>query len=225
MAIFGPRIERAIALALAAHADQVRKGDGLLPYAVHPVTVALILSRYTGEEDVIVAGLLHDVLEDTAVSEADLARDFGDRVGAMVRDLTEPKLPGLSWDTRKARYLRRLEAAPRGSLLIACADEVANLVSMLAAHAAHGDALRARFNAPLAQKLGFYRQVCAVVQASWPTCPLLQEFRNRLEEAERKLLSPDERARLPALPPPPRVAAPPAAPRRPAPPAGRRRPA
>ena len=57
MAIFTGRIEGAIALALRAHEAQVRKGDGQLPYIVHPVTVALILSRYTGDEDTIIAGL------------------------------------------------------------------------------------------------------------------------------------------------------------------------
>ena len=51
MAIFTGRIERAIALAMRAHETQVRKGDGQLPYMVHPVTVALILSRYTGDEE------------------------------------------------------------------------------------------------------------------------------------------------------------------------------
>src|SRR5262249_11098037 len=51
MAIFTGRTERAIALAVRAHDTQVRKGDPQLPYIVHPVTVALILSRYTTDED------------------------------------------------------------------------------------------------------------------------------------------------------------------------------
>src|SRR5574342_380805 len=111
MAIFTGRIERAIALALRAHEAQVRKGDGQLPYAVHPVTVALILSRYTGDEDTIIAGLLHDTLEDTVVTKEEVERAFGEKVRDMVLDVTEPDLPGLSWETRKARYLRRLEPA------------------------------------------------------------------------------------------------------------------
>ncbi len=188
MAIFTGRTERAIALALRAHGVQTRKGDGEMPYAVHPVTVALILSRYTGEEDTIIAGLLHDTLEDTEVTGEEIAREFGAKVLDMVRDVTEPKLPGLSWDTRKARYLRHLGAAPHGALLVACADKIANLVSMMAAHSVQGDALWQRFGASPAQKLGFYRQVYAIIRTAWPTCPLLQEFRNRLEEAERKLL-------------------------------------
>jgi len=188
MAIFSGRIERAIAAAIDAHQGQVRKGDGQLPYIVHPVTVALILSRYTDDEDTIVAGLLHDVLEDTPWTEEAIEREFGAKVLGMVKDVTEPDLPGLSWDTRKVRYLRQLEQAPRGALLVACADKVANLVSMIAAHATVGDTLWERFNAPPAQKLRFYRQVHDVVRAAWPLCPMLRELANRLAEAERKLL-------------------------------------
>jgi (p)ppGpp synthase/HD superfamily hydrolase len=187
MAIFTGRIERAIALAVRAHETQVRKGDGQLPYIVHPVTVALILSRYTSDEDTIIAGLLHDTIEDTLVTAEEIERAFGEKVRDMVVDVTEPDLPGLSWETKKARYLRRLQAAPRASLLIAGADKIANLVSLIAAHATAGDVLWERFNAPLTVKLGFYRRVHALLRDSWPGCPLLQELGNRLEEVERKL--------------------------------------
>ncbi len=191
MAIFTGRIERAVAAAVEAHQGQTRKGDGQLPYIVHPATVALILSRYTDDEDTIIAGLLHDVLEDTHLSAGEIERQFGARVLGMVKDVTEPDLPGLSWETRKARYLRQLERAPRGSLLVACADKIANLISMIAAHAHQGDGLWERFNTPPAQKLAFYRQVYELVRRAWPTCPMLHEFKNRLEEAERKLLRPE----------------------------------
>src|SRR5262245_18501991 len=190
MAIFSPRVERAIAVALRAHDGQVRKGDGQTPYIVHPVTVALILSRYWNDEDVIIAGLLHDTLEDTALAPEEIAREFGDKVLGLVEDVTEPKLPGLSWETRKARYLRRLEAAPQGAMLVACADKIANLISMVGVHAEVGAAAWRRFGTSPAQRLHFYRQVHATVRSAWCRCPLLEELRNRLEEAERKVLEP-----------------------------------
>jgi (p)ppGpp synthase/HD superfamily hydrolase len=187
MAIFTGRVERGIALAVRAHAGQVRKGDGELPYVVHPVTVGLILSRYTADEDIIIAGLLHDTLEDTAVTADEIEREFGPKVHDMVQDVTERDLPGLSWETRKTRYLRQLQTASRGALLVAGADKIANLVSMIAAHAVAGDALWERFNAPAPQTLAFYRQVHALIRSAWPGCPLLQELGHRVEEAERKL--------------------------------------
>ncbi len=188
MAIFTARTERANALALRAHGAQTRKGDGEMPYIVHPMTVGLILSRYSDDEDTIIAGLLHDTLEDTSLSEAEITRAFGEKVLGIVKDVTESDLPGLSWETRKTRYLRHLGTAPRASLLVASADKIANLISMIAAHASEGDALWQRFGAPPAQKLAFYRQAYETVRAAWSTCPMLQEFRNRLEEAERKLV-------------------------------------
>lgn len=188
VAIFTHRVERAIALAVAAHQHQTRKGDGELPYVVHPVTVGLILSRYTDDEDTIIAGLLHDVLEDTAVTETAIEREFGPRVLGMVRDVTEPQLPGLSWETRTLRYLRQLQQAPRGSLLVAGADKIANLISMIAAHGAQGERLWERFHGGPAETLAFYARVHDVIRRAWPTCPLLRELGNRLDEARRKLL-------------------------------------
>lgn len=188
MAIFTARIERGIARAIDAHRGQTRKGDRATPYVVHPVTVALILSRYTNSEDTIIAGLLHDALEDTDLDAEVISREFGPTVLDMIKDVTEPILPGLSWHTRKARYLRQLERAPRGSLLVASADKIANLISMLSAHAAQGDGLWERFGAPPDVTLAFYRQVFNTVRGAWATCPMLREFGNRLEEAERKLL-------------------------------------
>ena len=193
MAIFTGRLERGIAAAIEAHQGQTRKGDRQLPYIVHPVTVAIILSRYTDDEDTIIAGLLHDVLEDTHVGAEEIERQFGEKVAAMVKDVTEPDLPGLSWDSRKARYLRQIERGTRGALLVACADKIANLIAMVAAHETHGDALWDRFNESPERKLAFYRKVFELVRGSWPTCPMLREFGNRLEEAQRKLFRGQER--------------------------------
>jgi hypothetical protein len=150
MAIFTGRIERAIALAIRAHDAQVRKGDGQLPYVVHPVTVALILSRYTGDEDTIIAGLLHDTLEDTLVTAGSSGvRREGPRHGLDVASPTCRALVGGAW----ARYLRRLQTA-RG-LLVAGADKITNLI-WHPPHASAGDALWGGSTAARL-KLGFYR--------------------------------------------------------------------
>jgi (p)ppGpp synthase/HD superfamily hydrolase len=187
MAIFSGRLERAIAVAHRAHQAEVRKGDGVLPYIVHPVTVAMILARFTTDEDTVIAGLLHDTLEDGSLTEEAIERDFGPRVLATVRDVTEPRIPGLSWETRKARYLRHLQEAPRPALLVAGADKIANLISIIAAQSVQGDAAWERAEAPAERKLAFYRDVHEVIRGAWAGCPLLQELRNRLDEAARKV--------------------------------------
>ena len=77
-----PTLDRALAVAARCHAGQTRK-DEPTPYIAHPVAVALIVSDFTDDEDVAVAALLHDVLEDvppSVYSAADMTADFGERV-------------------------------------------------------------------------------------------------------------------------------------------------
>jgi guanosine-3',5'-bis(diphosphate) 3'-pyrophosphohydrolase len=82
------RIERAVALALRAHAPQVREnGD---PGISHPVNVARMLARSGSSDAVVVAGILHDVPEDADASLGELRRGFGDRVADIVALLTKP---------------------------------------------------------------------------------------------------------------------------------------
>jgi guanosine-3',5'-bis(diphosphate) 3'-pyrophosphohydrolase len=75
------RYLEALAFAVERHggARQPRKGTGF-PYVVHPIRVAEILDRYGYDEDVVVAGMLHDVVEDAGVTHAELERAFGIRV-------------------------------------------------------------------------------------------------------------------------------------------------
>lgn len=187
MAIFTARVARAIARALEAHADPTRTGEPPTASAVHAVTVALILSRYTDDEEIIIAGLLLDALEPSPSLAQALERDFGPRVLQMVQDVAEP-LRELPWSTRTARYLRRLSSAPNGSLLIAGADMIARLIALLGAAGPPGQASGPPPARPVEEPLRFARAVYEVVRGSWPRCPLLREFKNRLEEAERKLL-------------------------------------
>lgn len=83
-----PLLRRAVDLAVAAHSGQVRE-DGA-DFVVHPLTVARILAAEGASADVIAAGVVHDVVEDTPVSLRDLTLEVGERVGAMVFLLTKP---------------------------------------------------------------------------------------------------------------------------------------
>ncbi len=62
--MFSPDVERALRMAQEAHSGQKRKGDGSVPYIVHPIHAALILARAGADEITILAGVLHDVVED-----------------------------------------------------------------------------------------------------------------------------------------------------------------
>jgi (p)ppGpp synthase/HD superfamily hydrolase len=102
------RIAEAVDFAVRAHGAQVRKGTGI-PYVSHLLGVAGLVFEGGGDEDQVIAGLLHDVLEDTPATEAQLEAAFGDRVARIVKEcsdtLTKPKPPALE---RKQRYLEHL---------------------------------------------------------------------------------------------------------------------
>jgi len=151
-----PKITKAINTAATLHDGQERKGDGL-PYIVHPFSVALILMDYSEDEDVILAGILHDTVEDTGYTKEQLKDEFGERVASLVTDLTElPKT--YSWQERKDHYLKHLESTSHESKLICAADKLHNLQSMLEAFRNFGNGALEKFNAPADKKLWFYEE-------------------------------------------------------------------
>jgi|SRR3989344_24988 len=128
------RIEKAIKVAASLHKDQTRKGPEKFPYITHLVSVFAILAQYTDDEDVLIAGLLHDTLEDTDYRPEELERDFGPRVREIVEGVTEPKMKDgeeLPWIERKKEYIRGLQRAPKESLLVSAADKIHNFSSVL----------------------------------------------------------------------------------------------
>ena len=96
------KLHKAIAFASVAHAGQYRKGTNI-PYIVHPFEVAQILSEAGAEEDIICAGLLHDIIEDTSYTATDLEKEFGKRVSELVLACTQ-ECEGC-WEQRKQHYL------------------------------------------------------------------------------------------------------------------------
>lgn len=110
---YSTRLDRALAVAAKAHAGQNRKGTDI-PYIMHPFHVALILDRHGYPEDVVIAGVLHDVLEDTDHAEASLRAEFGDEVVRLVKSVTEVKTEGGTkrpWRVRKEEQLEHLRHA------------------------------------------------------------------------------------------------------------------
>lgn len=132
--IYTPKIEKAIQAASLLHKDQVRKGKQRYPYTTHLFSVMMILSEYTDDEDVLVAGLLHDSLEDTAYTADELEQDFGSRVRNIVEGVTEDQLRDdkkIDWATRKKEYALGLEDALEGSLYVSAVDKIHNFTSIL----------------------------------------------------------------------------------------------
>ncbi len=140
-------VARAAAFAAYAHDGQSRKG-GALPYILHPMETAAIAATMTNDPEVLCAALLHDVIEDCQVTEAELRNRFGKRVAALVLSLTEQKEPDAqaSWQRRKLRGINRLRAATREQMILILADKLSNLRAIDRDLRALGPAMWQKFN-------------------------------------------------------------------------------
>jgi len=132
--MYSYRLEQAIRAAAVLHKEQTRKGDAPLPYVTHLYAVAWLVNDYTEDESTIVAALLHDTLEDTSYTGDELEEDFGRKVRSIVEAVSEPKgVNGakLSWKARKEAYAKKLKTAPEEALLVAAADKIHNMRSLV----------------------------------------------------------------------------------------------
>lgn len=127
------RLEQAMRFAAQAHAGQLRKSSETA-YFEHVAAVALILDRMGFPEDVVIAGLLHDVVEDTEVRFEEVASLFGVPVSELVRHCSEVKTDENGrkrpWIDRKRDHLAALAEAPTEARAIVLADKLHNLISM-----------------------------------------------------------------------------------------------
>jgi len=125
------RLADALDFAVRAHGDQVRKGTKI-PYVSHLLGVAGLVFEGGGDEELAIAGLLHDVLEDTSASEEQLEETFGPRIARIVEACSDtqakPKPPALE---RKKLYLGHLEQTDADTLLVSLADKLHNARTLL----------------------------------------------------------------------------------------------
>lgn len=162
---YSARFDEALAFAACAHHGQARKGTGDpgIPYIVHPFHVATILMRHGFAEDVVIAGLLHDTVEDTEASLATVRARFGAGVAELVAGVTELKEAGgekRPWRTRKEEQLAHLtEAGTRDVAALKAADALHNCSATLADLRRDGPAVWTRFNASPADSIWYYRQL------------------------------------------------------------------
>lgn len=183
-----PKISKAINRASVLHFGQKRKADGL-PFITHPFAVAFILLNYTDDEDVIIAGLLHDVIEDVEdYSEKDFQKEFGEKVFKMVMDVSEDtvlkKEKGAkeSWHIRKEKYLEHLRNCDEDSLMISCADKIHNTMSLIDAFKEQGDKILKFFDSSLAEKNWFHEEVLKILQKRLKN-PIVKELEKVHQEA------------------------------------------
>lgn len=168
-----PRVVDALRYASIAHAGQERKGTGL-PYSTHLLAVASSVAEHGGTTDQVIAGLLHDVVEDCGGLPRleDVRARFGTAVAAMVEALSDSVVEDRSdkapWRQRKEAYLADLrEHAATGApyLLVSLADKTHNAESIVAdlidPDGDPGLAVFDRFSASAGDTAWYYQQLAA----------------------------------------------------------------
>jgi (p)ppGpp synthase/HD superfamily hydrolase len=172
--------ERALRIATQAHKDQVRKQDGS-PYIVHPMMVAKILSDHGFSAEVVAAGLVHDVLEDTVVTEDELRAELGDEVTDIVTAVSEDK--DLPWEKRKEQYVEAVVSAGEAVWAVSVADKIHNAESLSMHYQKVGSAVWQVFNRGKEKKVWFERLLLTKLREVWHH-PLLDEYGRLVEELE-----------------------------------------
>jgi len=182
--MYSYRIELAIRAASILHKDQIRKGSVPIPYVSHLFAVATILIDYTKDEDVFIAALLHDTLEDTDYTADELEDDFGGKVRSYVEALTEPqdnKNKNYSWKERKQMYAKHLRKAPKESLLIAAADKIHNMRSIVEEYYDDHARFMAEFEGSLEDRVMMYQDIANAINRGLDN-DIIKEFNHVFEE-------------------------------------------
>ena len=171
------RFAEAVAWAVELHGTQMRKGT-TIPYLTHLLAVSSLVWENGGDEEDAIAGLLHDAIEDTGATAADIEQRFGPRVAAIVMACSDATVrPKPPWRERKGAYHAHLDdpATPVDVLRVSAADKLHNARSMLGDYRQVGDELWARFNEGVDSQLWNYGCLVDIFQRRFPG-PLTDEL-------------------------------------------------
>lgn len=161
-------IHKAFTIAARMHGGQMRK-DGQTDYIVHPFSVAFRLVQITHDQDLIVAGALHDVPEDTSYSLQMLEKEFNPRVRQIVEAVTEEKHsqidPKTTWKKRKEADLERMRTCMIESLVLRCVDAINNMESLVFLFSTNGGYIDwSRFNASKEDKFWRWQELFRIIE-------------------------------------------------------------
>lgn len=154
---------KAIEFAVRAHSGQFRKGSRV-PYIIHPLAVAKILIEYECPEEIVIAGILHDTVEDTEVTLKQLQKEFGARIAKIVQGASEPRKSD-PWEKRKQHTMEYLKTAPLEVLWVTCADKLDNLRSIHEDRQRIGEAIWQIFNKPKEAQKWYYENLLYIFRS------------------------------------------------------------
>jgi len=155
----GPRLQQAFHYAAKWHAGQARKSTAV-PYLSHLLAVCSLVLEAGGNEDLAIAALLHDVVEDCGgmARLREIRKKFGARVARIVEGCTDTFVePKPEWIERKRGYLEEVRHADAETRLVSASDKLHNVRTILADYRKDGEGIWVRFNGRKEGTLWYYR--------------------------------------------------------------------
>ena len=174
-------IDYAIYYATKAHTGQRRKSDKEVDMIFHPFTVGMILQRAGASTECVIAGLLHDVIEDTRYSLEDIKNEFGSDVAKFVDEVSEDK--SLPWKERKIEAIDKIKTASLEGKLVECADKINNLETLYNQYQEQGESIWKSFNKPKEEQKWYYTKMYqAVLMNTNEKGALFERYKRILEK-------------------------------------------
>lgn len=144
--------------AIKAHKGQVRKSDKDKPMIIHPINVANILKEYDFDQNVISAGYLHDVVEDTKYEIENIKEMFGEDIASLVWGASEED-KSLSWEERKKHTIEKTKTLDLRHKAVICADKISNLEDLRILYELNGESVFSSFKRGFESQKWYYTEV------------------------------------------------------------------
>lgn len=143
---------------IKAHKGQVRKSDKDKPMIIHPINVANILKEYDFDQNVISAGYLHDVVEDTKYEIENIKKMFGEDIASLVWGASEED-KSLSWEERKEHTIEKTKTLDLRHKAVICADKISNLEDLRILYELNGESVFSSFKRGFESQKWYYTEV------------------------------------------------------------------
>ena len=173
------RLDYAILFATKAHDGQRRKTDNVA-MIFHPFTVGMLLQRTGMSEDTVIAGILHDVVEDTKYTIEDIENIFGKNVRNIVEEVTENK--ALEWKERKKEAIEKIRNASFEGKMVECADKINNLETLYDLIEEKREEVWKSFNEPYTEQKWYYTEMYKAVIENVEYNDFFKRYKNVLNK-------------------------------------------
>ena len=190
---FDSALYRAIAFAASIHAGQHKKGTSE-PFIAHVFSVAMQLLREGADEEVVIAGLLHDALEKTAATFEQISAGFGGRVAGIVKLCPEPAdIP--SWTERKGRLLDAIREASPDAKMVMIADKLYNLAVFTTLYRSQGERIWLSYDEGKENRIWYLTRIKEIAdeeERKSPRHSLFREYIHKYNELMESLKRSEE---------------------------------